>query len=221
MLKKEWILYEDGQLLVVYKPAGIAVQSARASQMDLEHMLLNYLAGLSGGRPYLGMIHRLDQPVEGILVFARTPKAAAELSRQIQSGKMEKRYLAATERVPEQKEGTLVDYLKKDGRTNLSRTADRNDREAKRAELSYRVLKASEQGAVVEILLKTGRHHQIRVQMAHAGMPLIGDRKYGAPDSEERLCLCAYRLKFEHPATRRKMEFSVKPENPGFGRISS
>ena len=100
MLKKEWILYEDKDILVVYKPAGIAVQNARTSQMDLEHMLLNYLAEQTQGSrqiPYLGIIHRLDQPVEGILVFARTPAAAAELTRQMQSGKMDKRYLAVTE----------------------------------------------------------------------------------------------------------------------------
>ena len=111
MLKKEWILYEDKDILVVYKPAGIAVQNARTSQMDLEHMLLNYLAEQTQGSrqiPYLGIIHRLDQPVEGILVFARTPAAAAELNRQMQSGKMDKRYLAVTEEFPKVKDTTSI-----------------------------------------------------------------------------------------------------------------
>ena len=223
MLKKEWILNEDKDILVVYKPAGIAVQNARTSQMDLEHMLLNYLAEQTQGSreiPYLGIIHRLDQPVEGILVFTRTPAAAAELNRQMQSGKMDKRYLAVTEGVPGQTQGILVDYLKKEGRTNLSRVADPEEREAKRAELSYHVLNSEDGEALVEIHLKTGRHHQIRVQMAHAGTPLAGDRKYGAGNTDAQLCLCAYKLQFQHPRTHKKMEFSVRPSNPHFKNLA-
>ncbi len=223
MLKKEWVLYEDGEVLVLHKPAGIAVQNARSSQTDLEHMVLNELAQRTGGGrdiPYLGVIHRLDQPVEGILVFAKTPAAAAELNRQLQSGKMDKRYLAVTEGIPVPAEGTLVDYIKKEPRTNLSRVTDRTDRDAKRAELSYCVINSDQGEALVEIHLKTGRHHQIRVQMAHLGTPLAGDRKYGAAHEGVQLSLCAYKLRFEHPLTHKKMEFSVTPSNPHFKNLA-
>lgn len=222
-LEKEWILYEDGDILVLHKPSGIAVQNARSSQMDLEHMVLNELAKRTGGGrkiPYLGVINRLDQPVEGILVFAKTPAAAAELNRQLQSGKMDKRYLAVTEGIPHPAEGTLVNYLKKQARTNLSCVTDQTDRDAKRAELSYCVINSVENQALVEIHLKTGRHHQIRVQMAHLGTPLAGDRKYGAVQEDVQLSLCANKLRFEHPRTHKKMEFSVFPSNPHFKNLA-
>ena len=222
-LEKEWILYEDGDILVLHKPSGIAVQNARSSQMDLEHMVLNELAKRTGGGrkiPYLGVINRLDQPVEGILVFAKTPAAAAELNRQLQSGKMDKRYLAVTEGIPQPEKGTLVNYLKKQARTNLSCVTDETDRDAKRAELSYCVINSAGNEALVEIHLMTGRHHQIRVQKAHLGTPLAGDRKYGAVQENVQLCLCANKLRFEHPKTHKKMEFSVTPSNPHFKNLA-
>lgn len=219
---EEDILFEDEQILVVRKHAGIAVQHVGAGAMDLEHLLLNYLAG-KGVRtrriPYLAVIHRLDQPVEGILVFAKTQEAARELNRQLQRKEMKKEYVAVVEHAREEGSGKLVDYLWKDGKQNLSRVAVKGMPGAKQSELDYWVRKKDgESGrALVEILLKTGRHHQIRVQMAHAGMPLCGDRKYNPECIKgEELALCAVRLSFRHPANAEKLEFEITPENPLF-----
>lgn len=223
------ILMEDREILVIHKHAGTAVQSARQGQMDLEHALLNYLAASGSERqgrnlPYLGVIHRLDQPVEGILVFAKTPSAAAYLNRAMQKNQIEKTYLAVTDRKPKKNEDVQIDFLKKDGRKNLSCIVDEKAPEAKRAELSYHLLGTANtpegERYLMEIRLKTGRHHQIRVQMAHAGMPLMGDEKYH-PDAEKwrkktALALCACRLSFPHPSDNRKMMFEVQPEGEEF-----
>lgn len=227
--EKEDILMEDENILVVHKHAGMAVQSARPGQMDLEHELLNYMAsGVYADRerriPYLGVIHRLDQPVEGILVFARTPSAAAGLNHAMQKHKIEKFYLAVTNREPKKKEGILTDFLKKDGRKNISSVVSAREAGAKRAELFYQLIRTADtpDGTrfLIEIHLGTGRHHQIRVQMAHAGMPLCGDEKYH-PDAEKwniriPLALCAYHLTFPHPVSGKTLSFEVRPEGSAF-----
>lgn len=222
---KEWILYEDREILVCRKPAGIAVQNARFGAADLESVLKNNLALRNPGTiPYLGVVHRLDQPVEGILVFAKTPAAASSLSRQISSGEAGKQYLAVTDQVPPAASGTLEDYLKKDGKKNMSFAVGAGTAGAKKAKLAYRVIQKLEDrrtkgGArfLIKIQLETGRHHQIRVQMAHAGMPLIGDRKYYPRDNSGLpLGLCACELAFLHPKTKKKMEFRAAPEGKTF-----
>lgn len=214
------ILYEDKEILVCHKPAGLAVQNARIGTMDLESALKNYLAAKNSGTvPYLGVVHRLDQPVEGVLVFAKTPAAAKELSRQMTTGQMGKHYLAVTSGRPANPEGVLEDYLKKDGRTNTSSVVNAKTPGAKKARLSYRLLKESQENNryLMEITLETGRHHQIRVQMAHAGMPLVGDRKYNPKAHEETsLGLCSCRLEFVHPKSAEKMEFQVEPKGSAF-----
>lgn len=216
------ILYEDNQLLVCCKPAGVPVQSRQIGVMDMESSLKNYLAlkGNSGQPPYLGLIHRLDQPVEGILCFARTPAAAASLSSQLTDGTMRKYYLAITTCVPAHTQGTLTDYLLKDGRKNLSAVADPTVKGAKKSVLSYHVLAVQESLALLEIQLKTGRHHQIRVQLSHAGYPLWGDTKYNpqsaSADEWLQIALCAYRLEFRHPAAGKDMAFQIMPENEIF-----
>lgn len=226
--EKEDILLEDEAILVVRKHAGMAVQSARPGQMDLEHELLNYLAagGRTQGRrmPYLGVIHRLDQPVEGVLVFAKTSAAAARLNDAMKKNRIEKTYLAVTDRMPGKQEAVLVDYLKKDGRRNLSFVTNGQEPDARRAELSYRVLQSVQEEErtwfLIEVKLRTGRHHQIRVQMSHAGMPLCGDEKYypeyEKKDREEGLALCAYTLSFPHPVTGKKLTFRTVPEGKAF-----
>lgn len=272
------IEYEDKDIIVVYKEAGLPVQSGRTSARDLVSMLKNHLAqeertsrkdpgirdrDLASDRqpagkyaePYLGIVHRLDQPVEGLLVFAKTPKAAAALSRQAAAkggdareesaagkaaggktagGKsakqgsrtqaMEKVYRAVVlisgEAYPLALEGRkrevmLTDWILRDYSNNTALAAEEGARGAKRAQLTFRTLEIKDGKAMVEIRLHTGRHHQIRVQMAHAGMPLAGDRKYGDPGTEEkRLCLCAAKLGFRHPGSGKWMEFRVEP---GFG----
>lgn len=242
---KSRILYEDKDMLVCHKPAGIATQTARVGQQDMVSEVTAYLAEkgkknpLPKGTqktsqlPYVGVVHRLDQPVEGILVFARNKTAAASLSRQITEERMEKDYYAVVcgQDIPE--DGELVDYLLKDGRTNLSRVVPQEIRGAKEARLQFWVLERRQaqllEGqsgmiALIRIRLQTGRHHQIRVQMAHRGLSLLGDHKYADAKvvrlSEQmgirEIALCAGRLALEHPKTGERMVFRAVPEGKGF-----
>ena len=213
-------LYEDDELLVIKKDAGTPVQAGKMRIMDLEGIIKRelYMRDPKGGEPYLGIVHRLDQPVEGVMVFAKNPKAAAALSKQVTDGTMKKHYLALVCGKPSEKEGTLVDYLQKDGRTNTSKVVQKGAKDAKRSELKYRVLEEREETSLLEIELLTGRHHQIRVQMANAGWPLYGDTKYNLAFAETtgyvQTALCAYKLSFVHPKTRKRMEFTIEPDNP-------
>lgn len=248
------IVYEDEHLLVLYKPAGVPVQSARVGAKDCESLVKNYLYEKNPGKgaPYLGIVHRLDQPVEGLVLFALTPKAAAALSRQSAEHKMEKTYLAVRRIVDNQDvdipkrqnicgklSGNVeklvdnwtecVDFLFKNGRENRSEIVSKTHPGAKKAVLRYRVLEREDDRELVEIRLETGRHHQIRVQMAGMGTPLVGDRKYGVENVENYVenvdnlfpALCAYRLRFRHPSTGKWMEFEVKPQNPVFSTFLS
>lgn len=213
------ILFEDEHIMVVKKDAGIPVQAGKLRMMDLQGLIKNelYKRNRKGGEPYLGLIHRLDQPVEGVMVFAKTPFAAGSLSEQVTDGRMKKHYLALLCGKPETDEGTLVDYLVKDGRTNTSSVAKAGEKDAKRSELNYKVLRRSEETTLVEVELITGRHHQIRVQMANAGWPLYGDTKYNPAFQETKehvqTALCAYQLSFVHPKSKKVMEFSIEPDN--------
>ena len=212
-------LYEDDELLVIKKDAGTPVQAGKMRIMDLEGIIKRelYMRNPKGGEPYLGIVHRLDQPVEGVMVFAKNQKAAAALSKQVTDGTMKKHYLALVCGKPSEKEGTLVDYIQKDGRSNTSKVVPKGTKDATRSELNYKVLKENEETALLEIELLTGRHHQIRVQMANAGWPLYGDTKYNPAFAETtgyvQTALCAYKLSFVHPRTGKRMEFSIEPDN--------
>lgn len=219
--RKPWmerykILYEDQDVLVIHKYPGLAVQSARSMTPDLMSMLRNRALEQGETKPYLGLVNRLDQPVEGILLVGKNEKAAAELSCQVSDHvHMEKWYLAIVcGKLPEEK-GHLVDYLLKDGKTNMSRVVKEGTKGSKRSELEYEVLWKQADRSLVRVHLLTGRHHQIRVQLAHAGTPIVGDTKYGekaAPGKgREQLCLCSYRTSFIHPRTKKRMEFQVEP----------
>lgn len=229
------LIYEDAQILVCYKESGLPVQSARIGTRDLENILKNYLSEKTGRVPYLAVVHRLDQPVEGILVFAKTQKTAASLSAQVNDGRMKKIYHAVVsleenkDMISEQDWTTLCNYMFKDGKINTSKIVSENTRGAKKAELEYRILKTVEimkgeekkktMAALTEIHLHTGRHHQIRVQMAGAGMPLFGDRKYGKEhlcEQGKTLALCAVSLELVHPGTGKKMQFSCEPQGEYF-----
>ena len=206
------ILYEDEDLLVCRKPAGVAVQTKKLGQADMESLLKNYRAG-KGESPYIGVVHRLDQPVEGVMVFAKTKEVAADLSRQIVAKVADKYYYAMTDGVPPQKKGILEDYLLRNGKSNASEVVDKGTPEAKRAVLSYEVLEENGKNAVLNIKLETGRHHQIRVQLSHAGFAIVGDKKYNFKEnitpSGEGLCLCSYRIGFRHPKSHKNLAFEI------------
>lgn len=151
----ENILYEDKEILVCRKPSGMPVQAARIGTMDMESALKNYLAQKTPGKiPYLAVVHRLDQPVEGVLVFAKTQGAAGNLSKQIMAGGAGKYYLAVTEGVPGKQEGIFIDYLKKNGKANMSQAVPENTPGAKKAILHYRVLDQKEMNGKSRALLK-------------------------------------------------------------------
>lgn len=210
----------DQDLILIHKKAGMAVQSARPGQMDLEHAVLNVLARRQGGKtlPYLAVIHRLDQPVEGIVVFGRNRAAAAKLSAQLNEDSMKKEYLAVVCPGPEVESAQLVDYLIRDGKTNMSEVVDPASPGAKKAVLSYQVAGRREGSALLKIRLKTGRHHQIRVQLSRHGFPIVGDGKYGSEQVCERgtIALCAYRLSFRHPVSGKQMNWEIHPSAAPF-----
>lgn len=228
------ILYEDADIIVCVKPPGMPSQPERSSAMDLVSWLKNYRrmkeqSGRDGagkgrggtGSPYIGVVHRLDRPVGGVMVYAKNPKAAGELSRQFSSHQTEKIYLALlTGRLPEAS-GKLENFLQKDGRTNTSSVVEKG---GKKASLTYRELEEKRGLSLVELRLQTGRHHQIRVQTAWAGAGIYGDMKYnpehtknwnekeGIGSGKPELCLFSCCLAFSHPVSRRKMRFKVLPE---------
>lgn len=250
---KTEMIYEDRELLVIRKPAGLATQTAGVGQADVVSELKNYLARSTTvkGQPYLGIIHRLDQPVEGLLVFAKNKNAAAVLTRQLggqgASGLLNKQYYAVFCGKPSQKEGVLVDYMYKntDGKAVIVENMPRGDgtwgktdarqgsgaahAASKKAVLRYKLLQtvtapAGDELSLADISIDTGRFHQIRAQMANAGMALLGDVKYGdesAQNCSHRLgvrsvALCAYKIDFEHPVTGKRLSFQICPETKGF-----
>ncbi|MBR6487009.1 MAG: RluA family pseudouridine synthase [Lachnospiraceae bacterium] len=211
------IIYIDNDILVVEKPAGLAVQTGNLIGKDLVSELKNYLSKTNGiSDPYLGIIHRLDQPVRGLLVFALNDGAAADLSRKVSGGGFNKCYTALVEGIVDTKGKwqVLTDYLIKD--KSISRITGKDDKNAKRAELKYRTLMTDRERGVtrLEIELLTGRFHQIRAQLSNMGHPIVNDQKYGAAKAGTSIgtvgiALCAYRLSFEHPLTKEKMEYTL------------
>lgn len=282
---KTKIIYEDQHILICYKPAGLATQTAKIGQPDMVSELKNYLAakqrqtiqqqvqrqaaqqqagqpqatfsravrqdtGAAGksSQPYLGVIHRLDQPVEGLLVFAKDSKTAAKLSASLSQGILNKQYYAVVCGQPGTEKAELVDYLIKDPSTGSARVVSEppqksgkpksgrqngekqgiDGQKPQKAILQYRVLKqelcTSPALTLLDIHIDTGRFHQIRAQMAHAGLPLIGDSRYGSEASLQlsrelrvrNVALCAYRIELMHPVTNKKMEFQIEPEGEIF-----
>lgn len=206
------VLYEDEEIIVCRKPSGIPVQTKSFTQKDMESILKNYRLD-KGEPPYIGVVHRLDQPVEGVMVFAKTKEAAADLSRQMAQKLADKYYYAMVQGIPPRKKGTLEDYLLRDGRTNISAVTAKNTPGAKRAELSYEVVEEKNGYAILRICLFTGRHHQIRVQLSHGGFPIVGDKKYNFQEnitpSGKTLALCSYKITFRHPKTHKKLDFEI------------
>ena len=210
------ILYEDNHIIVVEKEANILSQSDITKDIDLLTMVKKYIKEKYNkpGNVYVGLVHRLDRPVGGIMVFAKTSKAASRLSKQIKEKKFTKEYLAVINGLLKDDKATFVDYLKKIDNGNTIVT---NKNEGKLSELSYEVIEKNikEKKTLVKIKLKTGRHHQIRVQFASRNYPLCGDQRYGNSDKTQ-IALYAYRLSFEHPTTHEILNFELVPKQKGY-----
>ncbi len=206
------IVYEDNHLLVAIKPHNMPSQGDITGDEDLLSYLKAYRKQRENkpGEAYLGLMHRLDRPAAGLMAFAKTSKCAARVSRQIQNGQFHKRYYAVLEGDLERTEGQLVDYMKKDPKSNTSQIVSPDTPGAKKAVLNYQV-RARRQGFIlVEIELITGRSHQIRLQFSSRKTPLVGDQKYGSRP-RGNLCLFAYYLSLIHPTTKKSLEFCASP----------
>ena len=221
------ILYEDEDIIVCVKPYGMPVQGDKSRDIDLLSYLKNHVFETEEleVEPYLAMVHRLDRPVGGVMVFAKNQEAAADLSDQVQDGTMVKFYQAVlTGELPDEC-GMLMDYLVRDGKTNTSKVVQKGTKGAKKAQLEYEVLDVFEtdKGILSYVLIEliTGRHHQIRVQMANRGCGIYGDTKYNplfakTKKKYQQIALFATRLEFEHPATGEHMVFKREPEGDAF-----
>lgn len=205
------VLYEDNHLIVAIKPAGVLSQSDGSNAPDMLTILKAYIKDKyqKPGEVYLGLVHRLDRPVSGVMVFARTSKAASRLSEQIRSRKVEKIYRCVVNGVLEGS-GRLENYISKDESTNTVTVSDTEKPGYKASYLDYKALDSKDGLTLVEVKLGTGRSHQIRAQMAHSGFPLIGDQKYGKKDDRTKdIALEAYKLSFEHPVKREFIAFEA------------
>jgi len=226
------IIYQDNDIVVIYKPAGLATQTARVGQPDVVSELKNALK-----TSYLGVISRLDQPVEGLLVFARTKEAAAALTHQLETGVLRKHYYAVVCGKPAEPQGCYVDYLTKTRENTAEVYPERGKRpaEAKRAVLHYTVAGQCVKPhpaeiailTLLDVTIDTGRFHQIRAQLAAHGLPLLGDRKYGTPESlaltQEKqissVALCAWSLELRHPTTGRELSWRITPQAAAFAQF--
>ena len=217
------VIYEDNHIIVVEKPVNIPSQGDKTGDIDMLTIIKAYLKEKYNkpGDVYLGLVHRLDRPTGGIMVFAKTSKAASRLSEQVRNKDFHKKYLCIVDGKMEETTGTFKDYLIKNEKTNMSRIAKKDEKNAKEAILDYEVLKYNEEinMSVVKVDLHTGRHHQIRVQFASRNHSLSGDQKYGTRGRGKQLALWAYSLSFSHPTLKEEMTFEAFPEITGSWKI--
>lgn len=206
------IVYEDNCLLVAVKPYDVPVQADESGDDDMLSMLKQYLVEKYNkpGDAYLGLVHRLDRPTGGVMVFAKNSKTAARLCEAIKEGEVEKRYLAVVEGTPRYRADKLTCYLKKDPVENCVRKVPALSEGAKYAELDYKLLSTKGDVSLLQVNLVTGRAHQIRVQLSDMGNPIVGDRKYGHA-SKGHMALWACQLKLSHPVSGKDMVFRVYP----------
>lgn len=209
------IIFEDNHLLVVEKPANMPTQSDSSGDLDLLSYLKNDLKirYQKPGNVYLGLVHRLDRPVGGVMVFAKTSKSASRLSAQIREGTFAKYYLAIVRGYLSVDHNRLVNYLIKDSGRNIVSVVPKGVPGSKESFLDYRIIGKREQMSLLKITLITGRSHQIRVQLAAIGHPLYGDQKYGSKINQpgEQLALFSSELQFQHPTTKENLEFKASP----------
>ena len=199
------VLYEDNHVIVCYKPAGILSQADNTGDIDMLTLIKDYLRKRYNkqGNIYVGLVHRLDRMTSGVMVFAKTSKGAMRLSNDIVNGDFFKEYMAVCEgSINDLDEVTLIDYLEKDEKNNKSFIS----KNGKESILTYHVVTVKNNKSLVRVKLKTGRHHQIRVQMSNIGHPLYGDIKYGSPH-KDNLALQAYKLSFYQPVSRELLTF--------------
>ncbi len=208
------ILFEDNHIIVVFKPQNIASCPDESGDENLLDIVKAYVKEKyeKPGNVYVGLVHRLDRPTGGVMVFAKTSKAAGRLGEQMKSGDFDKRYLTVLNGTPSPLQGTLTGYLKKNTVNNMVYLGTQATDGAKFASLDYRVLQSNERYCLTEVKLHTGRSHQIRVQMAGIAHPVYGDMRYGGERAQKgKLALWAYSLSFTHPVTKERMRFILEP----------
>ena len=213
------VIFEDNHIIVVEKKPNIPSQSDKTGDIDMLTIVKQYIKEKYNkpGNVYLGLVHRLDRPVGGVMIFAKTSKAASRLSNQVREKIFKKKYLAVVDGYFKEKEGSLEDYLYKDERNNISRVVNKEKKNSKLAKLDYKELVYNEVKdlSLLEINLHTGRHHQIRVQLANAGHSIFGDQKNGKRGQGKQIALWAFELTIEHPITKEELTFKDFPESIG------
>ncbi len=216
------ILYEDNHIIVAIKPAGVLSQSDGSDAPDMLTALKEYIKVTYGkpGNVFLGLVHRLDRPVSGVMVFAKTSKAASRISEQIRKREVTKLYRAVTEGIPEPRSGRYENWCTKDQGANTTTVSDKPiNKDSKISSLSYEVSGTSSFGgktvSLVNVRLETGRSHQIRSQMAYNGHPLLGDARYGTGSYKGDICLQSCYLAFRHPTKGEEMAFTMPIPNDG------
>lgn len=215
------VLYEDNHLLVVEKPYGVPSQADSSGDDDMLSLCKDYIKQKYNkpGKVYLGLVHRLDRPTRGVMAFARTSKAAARLTKQIQAGEFGKKYMALLTGRPQKDRGRLIHYLQKDEKRRIARVVPEGTKGAKKAELEYEVLGDKDGLTLVKVKLLTGRFHQIRAQFDAIGCSIYGDMKYGKRDVKDKLALFAYEVSLIHPTKKERMCFSLKPKHYPFDKF--
>jgi len=209
------VVYEDNQVIVVVKPHNQPSQEDESKDLDLLTEVKAYVKEKYNkpGEAFIGLVHRLDRPTGGLMVFARTSKAASRLSKQISEHETEKKYYCVVEGFVKVKEETLINYLKKDEKNNIVKVVTQSEEGAKKAELEYKLLETKGSLSLLEVALKTGRSHQIRVQLSAKNIPIYGDQKYNKTTKGKQLALWAGKLSFIHPTTKEKMTFVASPDS--------
>ncbi len=204
------VIFEDNHLLVVIKPQNVPTVADSSKDESLQESLKAQTGG------FVGIVHRLDRVTGGVMVFAKTSKAAARLSEQIKNGTFKKTYYAVVNGIPKERSATLVNWLAKDTIHNTVAVVPQSTTGAKRAELTYKIIDTVKGDALIAVELETGRSHQIRVQMKHIGNPIVGDARYGGSRKGIKdIALWAYQLEFNHPTTHDRMKFIVNPPEDG------